>query len=144
MKGMNNSKHNRKSFESFDLLNIVYGRGRHWLNGHWLKLLCRLFYVLAAFALPVFAAGNDQLTTTLCQVYRQIYDLVPIFAFVLFVLAGAAYAAGQFFGAEMRARAQSWSMSMVTGAIIGLLIILLSNIIIKNLTQQDINVLCPP
>lgn len=106
-----------------------------------LRRLALVLFLLISFSAPIFA--QTELTKTLCAIYNMVYDLVPILAFVLFVLAGAAYAAGQFFGAEMRARAQSWSMSMLTGAIIGLLIVMLSGIIIKNLTGQDIAALCP-
>lgn len=105
-----------------------------------------LAFILASLAVHAYAtppsAGGSQLQNTLCQVYNMVDTLVPIIAFVLFVLSGAAYAAGQFFGAEMRARAQGWSMSMLTGAIIGLIIVMLSSIIIKNLTGQDIDSLC--
>lgn len=99
------------------------------------RLTAKSAMLLVLMSVPAFATtGATQLEKTLCDVYNMVNNLVPILAFVLFVLAGAAYAAGQFFGAEMRARAQSWSMSMLTGAIIGLLIVMLSNIIIKNLT----------
>jgi uncharacterized protein YacL len=105
-----------------------------------------LAFILVTLSVHAYAttssAGGTQLQNTLCQIYNMVDTLVPIIAFVLFVLSGAAYAAGQFFGAEMRARAQGWSMSMLTGAIIGLIIVMLSGIIIKNLTQQDIKSLC--
>jgi hypothetical protein len=48
-------------------------------------------------------------------------------------LAGVAYGIGNFFGAEVRAKANSWAMSCITGAIIALLIIVFSNVLIDNL-----------
>jgi uncharacterized membrane protein YkvI len=60
-------------------------------------------------------------------------------AFVLFILAGAAYGIGNFFGAEMRAKANSWAMSCITGAIIALIIVLFSDILINNLIGAEYN-----
>ena len=57
-------------------------------------------------------------------------------------MAGIAYAAGQFFGAEIRAKSQAWAMNMIAGAIIGFLIIVFSKIIINNLTGVDPDTLC--
>jgi len=77
--------------------------------------------------------GSTQITATLTSIYCLLKDLVPLMAFTLFVLAGVAYGAGNFFGAEVRAKANSWAMSCITGGIIALLIILFSNILISNL-----------
>ncbi|MCS7109788.1 MAG: hypothetical protein NZ903_03255, partial [Candidatus Micrarchaeota archaeon] len=65
---------------------------------------------------------SKRITDAICDVYNVVNDVLPVMAFVLFVLAGVAYAAGNFFGAEMRARAIGWAMNMVTGAIIALLL----------------------
>ena len=54
------------------------------------------------------SSASTQLTTTLCQVYKDLNTIIPVVAFVLFVLSGVSYAAGQFFGAETRARAITW------------------------------------
>ena len=47
---------------------------------------------------------------------------VPIIAFVMLLIAGLIYAAGQIMGAETRARANVWATALLTGGIIGLLI----------------------
>jgi hypothetical protein len=105
-----------------------------------IKMACRgtiakvLVLLLFSSGIALAQSGSDtQLINTLCSIKNTLDGIVPVVAFVLFVLAGVAYAAGQFFGAEMRARAQSWSMSMITGAIIGLLIVQFAKIIITNL-----------
>jgi Na+-driven multidrug efflux pump len=101
-----------------------------------------------AYLSVVFAGGSTttQLQSALCTVYRTVNSILPVFAFALFAMAGAAYAAGQFFGAEIRARAQSWSMSMLTGAIIGILIVVVSKELIKSLLGPsgyvDVDTLC--
>ncbi len=103
-----------------------------------------ILLILVCFSLA-FAGAATQLQSALCVVYKTVDSLLSVFAFALFAMAGAAYAAGQFFGAEIRARAQAWSMSMLTGAIIGILIVVVSKEIIKALlgpSYVDINTLC--
>jgi len=84
------------------------------------------FAIFSIFMLFGFVAaaytGTSKIEGALCEVYCLVSGLLPVLAFVLFVLAGVAYAAGQFFGAEMRAKAVGWAMNMITGAIIGLIL----------------------
>ena len=94
-----------------------------------------LFLVSSAFA-------TDSLTTTLTSIYCLLYGIVPIMAFTLFILAGVAYGIGNFFGAEVRAKANTWAMSCITGAIIALLIILFSDILISNLVGTGYKPTC--
>ncbi len=70
----------------------------------------------------IFAQSGENIKNAICTVYCLVNTLLPTIAFVLFVLAGVAYAAGQFFGAEMRAKTVGWAMNMITGAIIGLIL----------------------
>ena len=105
----------------------------------------KLGYILISLILLSslsFAQGATRITETLCEVYNTVNQIIPIVAFVLFVLAGVAYASGQFFSAELRARAISWSMSMVTGAIIGLLITTFASLIITNLIPNTSTLPC--
>jgi hypothetical protein len=83
-----------------------------------------IFSILMLFGFVAAAtySGNSKIEGALCEVYCLVSGLLPVLAFVLFVLAGVAYAAGQFFGAEMRAKAIGWAMNMITGAIIGLIL----------------------
>jgi len=108
-----------------------------------------LVLFLSVFSPLVFAQtggstqASSKLKTTLCDLYKDLKSIIPTVAFVLFVLAGVAYAGGQFFGAETRAKAISWSMSMVTGAVIGLLIMQVASLIITNLSGQQLSTICP-
>jgi len=83
----------------------------------------------------VFAAAGTTGATQINELMGDICDLIngllPIFAFVLIVLAATAYAAGQFFGAETRAKAVGWAMNMVVGAIIAFIIYMVGPIIIS-------------
>jgi hypothetical protein len=93
----------------------------------------------------VFAPDSTSLTTTLCTIYKLLQSIIPIMAFTLMVLAGVAYGIGNFFGAELRAKANSWAMSCITGAIISIIIIIFSDILITNLLGADYtgSKLCP-
>jgi uncharacterized membrane protein len=102
----------------------------------------KLILLVLSLASLCLAGGSatTQLQSALCVVYKTVNNILSVFAFALFAMAGAAYAAGQFFGAEIRARAQSWSMSMLTGAIIGILIVVVSKEIIKALLPSAPNI----
>jgi len=120
------------------------------------SMSCRVFrrvflvLLLSVFSLVFAQAGgqgagqaSSRLKTTLCDLYTDLHSIIPTVAFVLFVLAGVSYAGGQFFGAETRAKAVSWSMSMVTGAVIGLLIMQVASVLITNLANVPLSEICP-
>jgi predicted Co/Zn/Cd cation transporter (cation efflux family) len=109
-------------------------------NARWIQI-CLFALILVASA---FADASDNLTTTLTGIYCLLYGIIPLMAFVLFTLAGAAYGIGNFFGAEVRAKANSWAMSCITGAIIALIIVLFSDILINNLIGSSYTITCPP
>lgn len=52
---------------------------------------------------------------------------------IMILLAGATYALGQVLGAETRARASVWATAMMTGALIGALVYLITPVIINAL-----------
>ncbi len=56
---------------------------------------------------------------------------------IMILLAGATYAIGQVLGAETRARASVWATAMMTGALIGALIYLLTPVLIQALLGQQ-------
>jgi hypothetical protein len=57
-------------------------------------------------------------------------------------MAGVIYAAGQFFGAELRGRASSWAMAALAGAIIAIIIYSLGPAIINSLWVSTVNFNC--
>jgi uncharacterized membrane protein YozB (DUF420 family) len=91
------------------------------------------FIAFTSISFAETSSASSKLTATLCQIYTDLNSIIPVVAFVLFILSGVSYAGGQFFGAETRAKAITWSMSMVTGAVIGLLITQFASLIITNL-----------
>lgn len=61
----------------------------------------------------------------------MLHSIVAPVAVGLFVLAGLVYAVGQVFDQQTRAKAQAWSMSIVTGVLVGILIIVFAPLIIS-------------
>lgn len=74
-----------------------------------------------------FGACNQpaNLTEALTCLCTALYEYVSIVAFMMIVLSSIVYALGQLFGAETRARANVWATSMLTGAIIGVILIVI-------------------
>jgi len=104
------------------------------------------FAIFALFASIVFAqttpstptAAQTQLKQALGAVCGIAAALLPVVAFVLFILAGVAYAAGNFFGADARAKSVGWAMNMITGAVIAFLLWIIGPSIIAGLSGQTI------
>jgi len=67
----------------------------------------------------------------LCGFQTLVYTILPTLALIMFLFAGLAYAAGQVFGAEMRAKAQGWAMSLLVGGILGIFIAVLAPILVQ-------------
>lgn len=57
------------------------------------------------------------------DVCNGVRSIIPPLSALMFIGSGVVYVAGQFTGAEMRARAVVWATSMLIGALIGLLIV---------------------
>jgi len=100
--------------------------------------------LLACLTTPLFAAASSISTSTmasniraaLCDFQTLVYTVLPTLALIMFLFAGLAYAAGQVFGAEMRAKAQGWAMSLLVGGIIGIFIAVLAPILVKIFTDM--------
>jgi hypothetical protein len=73
----------------------------------------------------------------LCDFQTLVYTVLPTLALIMFLFAGLAYAAGQVFGAEMRAKAQGWAMSLLVGGILGIFIAVLAPILVDIFTRMS-------
>ena len=93
-------------------------------------------YFTVLLLINVAFAQVTQLTKAMKDICLMFEGLLPVLAFVLFILAGVAYAAGNFFGAEMRAKAVGYAMSMLTGAIIALVLSIIAPTIIGALSGK--------
>ena len=88
----------------------------------WQKQLTNTLLITMLMSTMVLAAGHAQIENALGTICTLFASILPVIGFVLFVLAGVAYAAGNFFSAEIRAKATSWAMNMIVGAIIAFLL----------------------
>jgi len=73
------------------------------------------------------AAG---ISSQLCNIKNLIVGIIPTIALIMFLLAGLVYAAGQTFGAEMKAKAQGWAMSLLVGGIVGIVIAVIAPLLV--------------
>ncbi|MFA5107923.1 MAG: hypothetical protein WC492_00090 [Candidatus Micrarchaeia archaeon] len=87
-----------------------------------LRQLAFITLFIALFAAPAVFAQTSYLEEALNNLCKELQGLIPVTAMLLVVAAGVIYSAGQFFGAETRARANVWATSCLTGAVIGIII----------------------
>ncbi len=106
------------------------------------KVFASLF--LFAIAVNIIAAAEvtENIEEALCDLYDGVNTLVPIAAVLMVVLAGVVYAGGQMMGAETRARANVWATAMLTGALIGILIVVIAPIILKTMLGESLEGAC--
>lgn len=99
-----------------------------------------LFAMGVLFAQTVAPTGEAlRLAKALGSICNLAAALLPVVAFVLFILAGVAYAAGNFFGADARAKSVGWAMNMITGAVIAFLLWIIGPVIISGLSGGTIS-----
>ncbi|MCC7552727.1 hypothetical protein KO317_03635 [Candidatus Micrarchaeota archaeon] len=87
------------------------------------KLVFASMFIFISLWGLVFAA--DELECILLALCNQIMGIIPSLAFLLVTVAAVAYAGGQLFDAQTRARAQQWAISCIIGAIIGAVILII-------------------
>ena len=115
---------------------------------HLYKLLTLLFFVnlVLGDATSVISVATS-LATAICTVKWLVYGMLPTIALVMFMLAGLAYAAGQAFGAETKAKAQNWAMNLLVGGVVGIVLEILApailNIFVQNTGMSSYAKLCP-
>ncbi len=85
------------------------------------KLIFSLIFILAV---SMVSAGGT-ITAALTDLCKILYEVVGTLASVMILLSSVVYAGGQMFGAEMRARAHVWSQSLLSGAVIGIIMIVI-------------------
>lgn len=92
-------------------------------------------YFLVAVLLINLASVThaSTLTSALKQLCTMSQQFLGIAVMVLIVLAGTVYAIGQVMGAETRARAAVWATAMLTGAVIGVIIYVITPPLVQTL-----------
>ena len=87
------------------------------------KYLVILVLLVNLFSMSFASANIQSGLRSLCQTSQAVLGGIVM---LLVVLAGATYAIGQVMGAETRARATVWATAMLTGALIGAVIYLVT------------------
>ena len=82
------------------------------------------------------SSNTDNIGSVLDTICGQVYNLLPPVAMLLVIAGAVTYAAGQFAGAEMRARATGWATAMLVGALFAFVIVLLLGGFLKTLMNQ--------
>ena len=118
-----------------------------WFKMKYKALLCMLLAIgLASAANQTITNMSNSIAKGLCSFKILVYGVLPSLSLILFLFAGLAYAAGQAFGAETKAKAQGWAMSMLVGGIIGIILAILApvlvNIFISMTTGMTVNAAC--
>jgi len=96
-----------------------------------------LLILLLNFCSVAFAQ-QEEITRAMQAMCATAQTFLIFAAMLLIILAGATYAIGQVMGAETRARASVWATSMLTGALIGLVIYLVVPYIIFQLVPDNV------
>jgi hypothetical protein len=83
---------------------------------------------ILALSLGLMNASVGILINNICATMR---DLLPIVALLLFMIAALIYGIGKLLGQEFRSKTESWAITIVIGAIIGMVLGLSAPFIIE-------------
>jgi ABC-type transport system involved in multi-copper enzyme maturation permease subunit len=101
------------------------------------KIVFLAFLVLALSSLAF--AGVGRTIYAVSSFCGGLTSLLPVAAMLMVIIAAVLYAAGQMMGAETRARANVWSTACVVGAIIAILIVVVSPSVMKTIYGQSVS-----
>ncbi len=106
----------------------------------------RYFVVLVVLAnlVSVSFAGTSGIVSALEDLCNAATMFLSAAIIIMIILAGAIYAIGQVMGAETRARASVWATAMLTGAVIGAIIYILTPYIIQTMLGTSTSVSIDP
>jgi len=97
-----------------------------------------IFIILLALPLLSAVSGVSALSSALSSLCSGLTSMLPIAAMLMTVLAGVIYASGQMMGAETRARANTWATAALTGAMMAILISVVSPSVMTAVYGGDI------
>lgn len=104
-----------------------------------LLVLAFLFFL----SFEVFSSNpTEKLKEALTNLCEALRELVPIVAMLMIFISSVVYATGQMMGAETRARANVWSTSMLTGALIGILIASIAPPLLEKIAGDEVQIEC--
>lgn len=90
--------------------------------------------------------SEQLLTSNLCNIIGTVRTVVGIFALVLFVVGGVLYAAAHFLPAagNIRSSLQGWSLGMIMGGIIGIILVIAAPWIVSTVVGFSGGVVATP
>lgn len=97
--------------------------------------------LLTVSSLLVFVSGQSTLTTLLsselCGIVDSIRAIVGVLALALFLIGGVMYAIAHFLppSVEFRKSLTGWSTAMITGGIIGLIVVIIAPSVVQMFTN---------
>ena len=100
----------------------------------------RLFvYLLTGFSMVSTVLAQNTVTaisSTLCALVQTVRTIVGVLALTLFLLGGVLYAVAHFLptNLEFKKSMTAWSTAMITGGVIGLVIVLIAQPLIQTIT----------
>ncbi|MBD3210109.1 hypothetical protein GF318_01890 [Candidatus Micrarchaeota archaeon] len=97
------------------------------------------YLIIAVFVVNLLSvsSGASAIGNALSQLCVISQTFLGAAAMVMIILAGATYAIGQVLGAETRARASVWATAMLTGAVVGIMIYVITPHIVAALLGRD-------
>src|SRR5271157_969456 len=103
-----------------------------WFKMKYKAILSLLLSAGLASAAAVTTTGTAaNISAALCTFKVLVIGVLPALSLILFLFAGLAYAAGSAFGAETKAKAQGWAMSLLVGEIIGIILAVLAPVLVN-------------
>ena len=111
-------------------------------------MVVRKYVIIAVLVLNILTVSSA--SSSICSALAELCSASQTFLggaiMIMILLAGATYAIDQVLGAETRARASVWATAMMTGALVGALIYLLTPVLVNLLlpttaggTQIEVN-----
>ena len=91
-------------------------------------LLAAIFAGMTLASAQVSTFNTTGVQQTLCNVISAVQDVVGVIAVLLFVIGGIMYAIAHMMpsSGQLRGNLQGWSMGMIVGGIVGLILVILA------------------
>ena len=105
-------------------------------------------FVILALVSAAFAAsgisGLSQVSSAMSALCVGLTQMLPVAGMLMIILSGVIYASGQMMGAETRARANTWATAAVTGAMMAILISVISPSVIGAVYGSEVSCTSTP
>lgn len=92
-----------------------------------------VYLLMLTASVTTALAQTSQVINALCGIIRGVKTIVGILAIALFLIGGIMYAIAHFLpsSVDMRKSMMSWSTAMITGGIIGLIIVIIASPLVQ-------------